>query len=569
MTAATTSRPASGRPGRPVLGAVLLAAVATASGIALTATSGWLVVRSAEGPQIMSLLTVIVAVRTFGVARPVARYLERLRSHDIALRDLAARRSATYAALVPLTPARLGRRGRAALLTGVVDDLTDATEATARVTVPVVGAAVAGALTILVVTLVSPAVAAVLVVMLLAVTALAALARRHDERAGAELLRARAESQRLTQLVATSADELRATGAERQVLVATAEADRRLGTSTARSARGRSLLGGGLLVVTGAATAATALLLASSVGAGLSAPLQGLLVLTPIALGDALSGIVDAPGARARARAAERRVVDLLAQPPAVLAVSSPDGDRPERPALPRPAGPPTLVLEAVEAGWVPGRRHLGPVDLTLAPGEHVALVGPNGCGKSTALAVLARQLDPSAGRYLVDGTDATTVPPDEVRALVAVVDDDPHVFATSLRENLLLAAPAGGPVDDDELAAALTAAGLDGWVAGLTAGLDTRLGAGGTAVSGGERARLGLARALLSRRPVILLDEPVAHLDPPTAERVVADLVGQAHGRSVMMVTHHGSGLDLMDRVVDLRHDPRQADLRQEAGAA
>ncbi|HCE61070.1 MAG TPA: thiol reductant ABC exporter subunit CydC, partial [Janibacter terrae] len=93
---------------RGLVVAGLLGGVATASGIALTTTSGWLIVRADQRPQIMLLLTAIVAVRTFGLARPVFRYWERLRSHDAALADLAERRTATYAALVPLTPARLG-----------------------------------------------------------------------------------------------------------------------------------------------------------------------------------------------------------------------------------------------------------------------------------------------------------------------------------------------------------------------------------------------------------------------------------------------------------------------------
>ena len=111
------------------LGAGLLGGIATASGIALTATSGWLIVRASERPVILMLLTAIVAVRTFGMARPVFRYWERLRSHDVALTDLADRRTTAYARLIPLTPARLGRRGRADLLTGVVDDLSDVVDA--------------------------------------------------------------------------------------------------------------------------------------------------------------------------------------------------------------------------------------------------------------------------------------------------------------------------------------------------------------------------------------------------------------------------------------------------------
>ena len=125
------------RPGPSILIAGLLGGAATASGIALTATSGWLIVRAAERPVILTLLMAIVAVRAFGIARPYFRYVERVRSHDTVLDDLATRRTSTYAALIPLTPARLGRRSRSRVLTGVVDDLTDVVEA--QVPVSVIG----------------------------------------------------------------------------------------------------------------------------------------------------------------------------------------------------------------------------------------------------------------------------------------------------------------------------------------------------------------------------------------------------------------------------------------------
>ena len=100
--------------------------------------------RASEEPVILTLMVAIVAVRTFGIARPMFRYLERLVSHDAALDDLAVRRTAVYAALVPLTPARLGRRSRSSVLTGVVDDLTDVVEAQVRVTVPLISSGLAG-----------------------------------------------------------------------------------------------------------------------------------------------------------------------------------------------------------------------------------------------------------------------------------------------------------------------------------------------------------------------------------------------------------------------------------------
>ncbi|UJH69958.1 hypothetical protein [Ornithinimicrobium sp. INDO-MA30-4] len=103
--------------------------IASSAGIALTATSGWLIVRASEQPIMLTLLTAIVAVRAFGMARPFFRYLERLASHNAALSDLANRRTDAYRSLIPLTPARLGRSARSDVLAGVVDDLTEVAEA--------------------------------------------------------------------------------------------------------------------------------------------------------------------------------------------------------------------------------------------------------------------------------------------------------------------------------------------------------------------------------------------------------------------------------------------------------
>ena len=192
----------------------------------------------------------------------------------------------------------------------------------------------------------------------------------------------------------------------------------------------------------------------------------------------------------------------------------------------------------------------LPPTDLAVASGEHLVLTGPNGCGKSTLLAVLARHLDPASGVYRLAGTDVRPQPLARVRALLAVVDDEPHVFASSVRENLRLARPAAA---DADLRAALAAAGLSDWYAALPAGLDTLLGSGGRGVSGGERARLALARAHVSGRPVLLLDEPVAHLDHATAVAVLADLRRAFAGRTVVMVSHRPDGVADFDRVVDL----------------
>ena len=540
---------------------MLLGTASTLAGVALTATAGWLVVRASERPVILTLLTAVVAVRAFGLARPLLRYAERLHSHDRALARLAASRADLARRLVPLTPARLGRRRRSDLLGSLVDDLTDVAEAPVRDRLPVATAVLTLVVTVALSAVVAPSVAVVLA--LLAVVVLGAAhaglrlersgRRRHDD--------ARTRLQQVAGLVGGRRADLLAVGAGGWAIARVDEAGRALAAAAAAQARGRALVAAVVPAAVGLATAATALVV---VGSDLAAAVRALLVLLPVALTDALTPLSDAVRARAGAEAAGARLEALLDQTPAV----SPDPDG--RAVLSQQAvRPPHLRLTTVRASWdggpddaaVPSPRvALGPVDLDLPPGSRTHVTGPNGCGKSTLLAVLARHLDPLTGSFTVDGADVRDLPLEAVRRSVAVVDDEPWVLATSLRENLRIARPQPDPVAesgseelDAVLVGALERAGLGPWFATLPEGLDTRLGTGGRGVSGGERARLALARAHASERPVVLLDEPVAHLDPATAAAVLADLATATAGRTVVVVSHQPLPPGVVDAVVQL----------------
>jgi len=555
----------------------MLGGIATASGIALTATSGWLIVRASERPPILLLLTAIVAVRTFGMARPVFRYWERLRSHDVALADLADRRTTAYERLIPLTPARLGRRGRADILTGVVDDLSDVVDAQVRVTVPVLSALIASVLAAIVAAVLSPMAGLVIAAMAAIAAAVFALGWGLETRSQQTLLAARAEVARVTALVAGNAGELQAIGAKDRALswLATAHADLR--RAAGRQSHGRAVAAGLLLLLTGAGTVAMTAASVPGVGTTISTPIAALLVLTPIALGDAISTLPDAMRALARSQASAVRLRAMIDQQPAVRAIGTiprktpaekpfdppsgkradtPSGKRADTPSGKRadaPSGrPPLISLAELTAAWSGTAPQVGPLVLQVEPGQRLAITGPNGCGKSTLLAVLARQLDPSGGDYRLGDHDVLELDLGTVRQVFAVLDDEPHLFASTLRANLELARPGAA---DPELVDALDRAGLGQWFADLAQGLETVIGAGGRGVSGGERARLGLARCLVSKRPVLLLDEPVAHLDHTTAEAVLGDLARSTSGQSVVMVSHRPDGLAGFDRVIDLSH--------------
>ena len=379
--------------------------------------------------------------------------------------------------------------------------------------------------------------------MALVAAAIFALGWRLETQSQQTLLAARAEVARVTTLVSGNAGELQAIGAggRAQAWLATAHQDLR--RAAGRQSQGRALAAGLVLLLTAAGTLAMTAVILPGVGTAISTPIAALLVLTPIALGDALGTLPDAMRSLARSQASAMRLRTLLDQQPAVRA----SGDQP----LHANAGMPSLIsVSELTAAWAGTAPQVGPMDLQVEPGTRLAITGPNGCGKSTLLAVLARALDPIDGTYRLGDQDALALELEQARYAFAVLDDEPHLFASTLRANLGLARPGA---TDAEFLEALGRAGLGQWFAGLSDGLDTIIGTHGRGVSGGERARIGLARSIVSRRPVLLLDEPVAHLDHTTADAVLADLTRSTTRQSVIMVSHRPDGLGRFDRVIDL----------------
>lgn len=536
------------RPRRLVPGivpAAIIGGLALTSGVALTATSGWLITAASFRPQILTLLAVIVAVRAFGIARPVLRYVERVKSHDAALAALAEDRGRVYDRLIPLTPARLGARGRGDVLAGVVDDLDDVAYAQVRVVVPLVALAITGLAAMLIDALFLVPAVPVIASTIVATLLVGALDWWIEHRTQAEVVAARARVGDVAAMVTRDGAELAAIGAHAQAAAWLDDAQRRLVRAVRAQAWGRAV-GVGLVPLVAAGHAVwMAFLVEPWVQLGFRTPLAALLVLTPIALGEVIGAIPDAVGSLARAQGASARLRRLVNQTPAAARSEEPPSAHP-----PEVGGSPQVAARGLSASWDSRRPALVDADLDAAPGEVVAVVGPNGSGKSTLLATLARHLDPTSGTYQLGDLDALAQTPADVRAHLAIVDDEVHVFASTLRENLRLARPDAG---DEEIHEALRLAGLGPLVASFPDGLDERLGTGGRGVSGGERARLGIARALLSRRPVLLLDEPVAHLDHPTAVAVLADLTRASTDRAVVLVTHRPEGLDDATRVVTL----------------
>lgn len=242
---------------------------------------------------------------------------------------------------------------------------------------------------------------------------------------------------------------------------------------------------------------------------------------------------------------AMRRVLGARRAPGA-----APDDGAPAVPPGGRDAAP-ALSLRRVTASWAgdgAGAVVLSDVDLTVARGEHVALIGPSGAGKSTLLALASGDLLPAAGTVRVGGIASTAATQDEVRAAGALVAQSTWLFAGTIADNLRLADPTATP---ERMWRALERANLAQEVRLMPAGLDTVVGENGMGLSGGQAQRVSLARAFLADRPLLLLDEPTSQVDLAGEAQIIEAIDRLAAGRTVLTVSHRAGALTGADRVI------------------
>jgi thiol reductant ABC exporter CydC subunit len=528
---------------RLVLGA-LAAVVASGCSVALLGAGAWLIARAAQQPEMAALSVAVVAVRAFAVGRGVARYLERLVTHDATLRALADVRAAVFRRLERLAPTGLAGFRDGDLLTRFVADVDGVQDVVLRALLPLVSGLVVGLGTAAAVSLLLPEAGAVVLAAVLLVTVVVPWVTTRLAR-GASEAAVTARSELATGVLDTvgRVPELVAYDAVDERLARLQALDHRLLGHLDRSGRAEGVGAGALALVVGLGVWGSLVVGVGQLRSGaLGDVALVVVVLLPLALAEVLGGLPAAGRQLARGVTSSARVLDVLDQP---------DPVREPNPARELPAPPYRVRVEGVSVRWTPtGPDVVTGVDLDLAPGRRVALVGPSGSGKTTVAMALLRLLETSAGRITLGGVDTCDLDGDDVRRVVGLLSQDAHVFDSTVLENVRLARPAA---TRDEIRSALAAARLLDWVDALPAGLDTWVGQHGARMSGGERQRLALARALLADPPVLVLDEPTEHLDARTADELTRDLLDVTHGRAVLMVTHRLAGLEAMDEVVVL----------------
>ncbi|HVM00528.1 MAG TPA: ABC transporter ATP-binding protein [Egibacteraceae bacterium] len=240
-----------------------------------------------------------------------------------------------------------------------------------------------------------------------------------------------------------------------------------------------------------------------------------------------------------RAAASAGRIYELLDRDPAIR-------DHPDAVELTAPRG--ELCLRGVVFGYDPANPVLAGLDLTVAPGETVALVGRTGSGKSTVARLVARFYDVDDGEVRVDGHDVRRVRLASLRAGVGVVFDEPFLFGGTLRDNIAYARP---EASDAEIRAAARVAQAAGFIEALPDGYDTPVGERGYTLSGGQRQRVALARAVLADPAVLVLDDATSAVDAEVEEAIHRALAERSPGRTTLMITHRESTIGFADRVV------------------
>lgn len=534
--------------------------LALGSGLALAGLAAWLIARAWQMPPVLDLSVAVVAVRALGISRGLCRYLERLATHDVALRAMTTARTEVYTRLaradiwiprrgrnsVPAAHADLERDAslgdptrlrRGELLTRIGADIDDLGAVVVRALVPIAVAVILSAAAVAVLATISVGAAAVLALALVVAGVLAPwLSARAAREAELSVRADRAEFTAAAVTVLDHAPELRVAGRLDAALAAATAASRRSVAAEDRAAShsawaaaatpvsiGGSVLGAlliGVLLYGGSGHAAFAPAGSlQTVPPGALTPMAlAVLVLLPLSAFESVAVLPAAAQALTKARAALHRITGAARAAQPVHATRS---------ISEQPVAHVNRMAEFL-AGLP-----------AMPAGARIAVVGPSGAGKTTLLMSWA-------GLF---GTP---------RAGITFFAEDAHLFGTTVLENLRVAR---GDLTAAEAASALHAAGAGAWLDSLPEGVHTDLIGGAAAVSGGQRRRLLLARALISPARVLLLDEPTEHMEAAAGADLLRALLDEHSGlvapdRTVVVVTHQLPPDHRADTIVDVASD-------------
>lgn len=536
-----------GTPWSRVLYAVTFGVLALGAAIGLSAVSAWLIARASQRPLILDLTVAVVAVRALGISRGVFRYFDRIFSHDVALRGVQNLQEETYQRLAqsPINSTIRLRRGD--LLARFGADIDAIGDVVVRAVMPFLTAVVTSVASVALIAFLSPRSAVVLAICLVLAGTVAPFgAARAAYNSETATVTAQGHVAAASLSVVENADELLVSRRLDDTLAHLAVQEERVHSALRRASWPAALAPVAITLGMGVSVLGSLIIGSAEVAAGsLSAVNLAVITLTPLAVFEAIEGLPAAAVQTLRSAAAASRLEEVLDSGTSHFVRTGLKADL---------TGEAVIHAHDLAVGYSADRPVVSGINLTLEPGQSLAIVGASGVGKTTLLATLAGLLPPLAGSVTIRNQESAGLGLGEAAKTVVMTAEDAHIFDTTILENLRVAR---GQVTPKEAMEALKQAGLEEFMSRLPDGLNTRLGENATMVSGGERRRLLLARSLLADAPLMLIDEPGEHLDTATADRLTAHILAQAKTgetrRGVIVVTHREESVADADHLLRL----------------
>jgi len=530
-----------------LFGALLLASATLAGSLGMLGLSGWFLSATAIAgltpatAQAFNFFLPGAGVRFFALLRTASRWGERVVSHEATFRLIAGLRLWLYRRLARLSPSQLGRHHGSDLLNALVRDVDALDNLYPRLLLPLAAALLAFALLALLFGQMAPVLAWLpLGLMAFALFVLPLAGWLAGRRPASALVAGRAGLRRELLDCVDGLEDLALHQPAWQVRRAAALASSQHWLRQQRSLQRRGAwLRAATVLLTGMAAWAALLLIAQGEGPAAPGPWLAAVVLVLLGTHEALQALPGACLELPGTAAAAARLEGLAGQTP--------------RPAFAEAGAQPAdnrLTVSGLAFAWPDQPPLFDGLVLTVEEGEHIALLGPSGGGKSTLVQLLARLEEADAGEIRLGGVELSALDESTLRARLSCAGQFPWAQAATLADNLRLAAP---DADAERMMAVLRLVGLADTISTWRDGLETWVEEGGASLSGGQRRRLGLARALLREAPITLLDEPTEGLDPAAEAALIAVVRQHLRGRTLVWVTHRPAGLAAFDRVLRL----------------
>ena len=529
--------------------ACFLGAAGLGASIALGATAAWLIARASQMPPVLYLEVAVVSVRLFGISKAVFRYLERLASHQLGVSGMTTLRTNLYKTLSHSDTARIARLRRGDILDRLGTDVDNIGDFVVKSLLPAMVATIVGIITVIGISLVDWRAGLFLTLGLLLSGVVGPLFTIRSTRiAQRRETESRAHISEVAMTIVDGSAQITVDGQTQQMLAGLSDLEDQLydaKDATAKPAAWAAAIDvfGMLMSVIMAAYFGIFAVIDQSIPEVMLA----VLALTPLASFEGTAQLGPAAQQLVISATSAVRIMNMLPPEDQVKAAEETEDAVIENF---KATGPSILEAKDLAIGWPGGPVVADGINLRLAPGDHLAIVGQSGIGKTTLLYTLSGLLKPVSGSVKIDGVDISSLPRTQAAASFVITPEDAHIFETTILENLRVA---NGQLSVSEGEELVKEAGLGEWLSSLPDGIETELGSGATTISGGERRRILLARALAAKAPLLALDEPGEHLDPETADALLRDLLtagSKEHQRGVVLVTHRLTPLDQADRV-------------------